>query len=187
MDYLKLNNIDEYIGYAIRDTEGYGIDGGVKYGGTTIVFFPTKKEADIYGKLFSIGDRKKIYATTIVDYVAGKILSMDIHNWDGSKIDDNVLKDKTVIMLFDRLDSDRLMTYAAKRLIELGAGCVYVFARSFDEDVLDDADYGIKKNLADKTIGEVFTCDSTFFGQYDGITFIDPSYDKDLFDYGTDN
>ena len=179
MDYTKLTDINYYIDFAIGDTEGVGIDGGVKYGGTTIIFFPDKEQVDKFASLPAIGDRKKLYGTMVMDYEKGDILKLDIHNWDGSLVNPEELKKQTIIILYDRITNGKQLNYIAERFRQFEVGEVYVYASTIDEDVFDKNTDVFTATLDNGIVGELYVRDTALYDKHNRITLIDEPF----FDY----
>ena len=178
MDYTKLNDINYYVKYSVEDTEGFDFDGGEKYGGTTILYFPTKHEVDMYAGLPCIGDRKKLYGVSVMDYEKGDVKSLTIYHWDGTPVTEEEIKGQTILMLYDRIDNGRDINYAADMFRRYGASEVYAYTSWIDTDVLDRNTDQFMDVLDNGVVGELFTKDVSLYDKHNRITLIDqPFYD----------
>ena len=178
MDYSKLNDINYYVDYAIGDTEGRNIDGGEKYGGTTIVYLPGREEIDLYGHLPCVAERRKLYGNMVIDYEKGDIINLYVRNWDGLVVDEDTLKGQTVIILCDKITNGKTLNYIAEMFKNAGVGEVYVYTSRIDEDVFDRGNDNFLDTLDCGIIGEVYTKDTSLYNRHSRITLIDqPFYD----------
>ena len=178
MDYSKLNDINYYVNYAIGDTEGFNIDGGEKYGGTTIVYLPGREEIDLYGHLPCVAERKKMYGNMVTDYEKGDILNLDLRNWDGSVVAEDALNGEVVIILYDKITNGKTLNYTAEKFRKMGVGEVYVYTSRIDEDVFDKENDNFVTTLDCGIVGEIYTKDTSLYDRHKRITLIDqPFYD----------
>ena len=179
MDYTKLNDINYYIKYSIEDTEGFDFDGGEKYGGTTVLFFPNKEEVDKFAALPAIGNRTKWYGVTVMDYEKGDVLRMEVHKWDGSLVTDEEMKGKTILMLYDTITNGKLVNSIADVFRKNNVSEVYAYASRIDDDVLDKNNDVFMSMLDNGVVGQIFTKDTALYEKHQRLTLIDEPF----FDY----
>ena len=175
IDNVCINNIEPYIKYALEDVEGFGIDGGKKYGGSTVVYFPDAGAMKRYGGLSVFGNREFIYGAKERDWKTGKINGLKVLNRDGEPItDENALKGKTVLMIDDIVSYGGTLAYSADALRKLGASAVYAYVTHTENSVLDKEKGTLLNRLESGVVDELFTTNSIYRGNHDRITIVSP-------------
>ena len=166
----------KYIKYAIDDIEGIDIDGGEKYGGKSIIYFPDEGAMKRYGDLSVFGERTIIYGNKVREWKTGKILELTIHTRNGVNITDALgelpLAGEVVLMVDDIVSYGGTMAYSADKLRKLGAIAVYGYASHIENSVLDEEKSLLLKRIKDGTVDGLFTTDSLYSGDYPLIDVI---------------
>ena len=171
---------EPYISFALEDIEGYGIDGGVKFGGSSLVYFLDEETMNKYKDSDAIGRRRIIYSKTVGG--ERRIFIQGEHPWqEASEVDDlrqyAHLGHVTVLMVSDITFRGEEIVSAAKVIKTLGADAVYAYVSHLDTVVLDGGEGSLIDCLEKgDLIGEVFTADIVYENGCDGrITVIRPA------------
>ena len=173
IDHLCVVNPDDYIYEALKDIEGFNIDGGVKYGGTTVIYFPDAGAMKRYSDLWAIGKREIIYGAKERDWDTGKIKGLKVFNKNGEAITDpHALDGKVVLMIDDIVSYGGTLAYSADALRALGASAVYAYASHTENSVLDEEKGQLLKRLNEGVVDELFTTNSVYTGQHGRITVL---------------
>lgn len=157
----------------LSDIEGYYIDGGEKYGGTTVIYFPDDGAMKRYKNLFCFKNHTVIYGKKNRDWNTGRILGLDIYNEQGEKLTKKDIEGKIVLMIDDIISYGGTMAYSADKLNELGAAFVYGYASHTENSVLDKEKSTLLERLENGGVAELFTTNSTYSGEHPSITVID--------------
>lgn len=165
-----LNNIvkidvEQFIERALDDVEGKGIDGGKKYGGTTVIYFPDDGAMKRYKDLTVFTGRTLVYGKKNRDWKTGKILGLSIYNQDGTDLHefgDKPLSNKVILMIDDIISYGGTLAYSADSLKNLGAAAIYAYASHTENSVLDEEKGTFIKRLNSGVINELFTTNSVF-------------------------
>lgn len=164
---------DGYIKAALRDIEGYNIDGGVRYGGTTVIYFPDAGAMKRYNKTAVIGNREVIYGAKDRNWETGAIEGIKVLNRDGEVITDpHFLDGKVVLMIDDIVSYGGTLAYSADAIKGLGASAIYAYVSHTENSVLNEERGTLLKRLNDGLVDELFTTDSIYTGTNDRITVI---------------
>lgn len=178
-----LNNVvnkspEPFIKYTLEDIEGVSIDGGKRYAGTTVIYFPDAGAMKRYGGLSVFGDREFIYGSKDRDWKTGVIKGIKILNRDGERItDEHYLDGKTVLMVDDIISYGGTMAYSADALKTLGASAIYIYATHTENSVLNKEKGTLLKRLDSGVVDELFTTSSIYRGNHDRITVISKYFD----------
>lgn len=172
LNNLIVEDVSPYIKYAIDDIEGMGIDGGEKYGGTSIIYFPDEGAFKRYSDLEVFGNREKIYGKKVRDWATGKILGLEAFSEDGTKLSEGYLRDKVVLMIDDIISYGGTLAYSADLLKSYGALAIYAYASHVENSVLDEERGTFIKRLENGTVDELFTTPSLYTGNNPRITVI---------------
>lgn len=167
---------ENYIKEAIDDIEGVGIDGGEKYGGKSIIFFPDEGAMKRYKDLKVFGERRIIYGKKVRDWRSGKILGLTIHTQDGGDIKEfgnKPLKGEVVIMIDDIISYGGTLAHSADELKELGASAIYAYASHTENSVLNEEKGTFIKRLDSGVVDELFTTGSIYNGTHPKITVLE--------------
>ena len=173
---IVVMNVEQYIEEAIKDIEGFYIDGGVKCGGTAVVYFPDEGAMKRYKDLKVFKDRQIIYGKKNRDWKTGKILGLTVHNRDGVELKttgNKPLDDKIVIMIDDIISYGGTLSYSADAIKELGARVIYAYVTHTENSVLDEERSTMLKRLDDDVVSELFTTSSIYRGDHELITVIE--------------
>ena len=176
LNNVRVESVEPYIKEAIDDIEGVGIDGGEKYGGSAVIFFPDEGAMKRYKDLKVFGDRPMVYGKKERDWATGRIKGLKICDRDGVEL--TSLKEYarngfiTVLMIDDIVSYGGTLAYSAMKLKELGATEVYAYATHTENSVLDKERGTLLKKLDDGTVGEVYTSDSIYTGTDSRITIV---------------
>lgn len=165
-----LNNIvkidvEQFIERALDDVEGKGIDGGKKYGGTTVIYFPDDGAMKRYKDLPVFTGRTLVYGKKNRDWKTGKILGLSIYNQDGTDLHEfgeKPLSGKVVLMIDDIISYGGTLAYSADALKEMGASAIYAYASHTENSVLDEEKGTFIKRLNSGVVDELFTTNSVF-------------------------
>jgi ribose-phosphate pyrophosphokinase len=175
---LTIKSVEPFIKYAIDDIEGVGIDGGEKYGGTSVIYFPDAGAMKRYSGLKVFGEREIIYGSKERDWKTGVIKGLKILNRDGEKItDEHYLDGKTVMMIDDIVSYGGTFAYSADALRKLGASAVYGYVTHTENSVLDEEKGKLLTRLNSGVVDELFTTNSIYTGKHERITRISKFYD----------
>lgn len=176
LNNVRVESVEPYIKEAIDDIEGVGIDGGEKYGGSAVIFFPDEGAMKRYKDLKVFGDRPMVYGKKERDWATGRIKGLKICDRDGVEL--TSLKEYarngfiTVLMIDDIVSYGGTLAYSGAKLKELGATEVYAYATHTENSVLDKERGTLLKKLDDGTVGEVYTSDSIYTGTDSRITIV---------------
>ena len=157
---------EPYIKYALEDIEGFGIDGGVKFGNTSPVFFFDEETMTKYELSDAIGRRPIIFGKKDGD-------SMHIYKQGffpgqaASEVNDlsefEHLGFITVLMVAEVVSRGEELVAAAKVLKELGASAVYAYVSHLDTVVLEGGEGTLIDCLENSDlIDELFTADIVY-------------------------
>ena len=171
---------EPYIRFVIEDIEGYGIDGGVKFGGSSLVFFLDEETMNKYKDSDAIGNRRIIYCKTVGGEM--RVFKQGEYPWqDASEVDSlrqyGHLGFVMVLMVSDITFRGEEIVSAARAIKTLGADAIYVYISHLETVVLD----GGKGSLFDcldngDLLDEVFTADIVYLNDHNhGITVISPA------------
>lgn len=172
LNNLIIEDVSPCIKYVINDIEGLSIDGGEKYGGTSIIYFPDEGALKRYGDLEVFGNREKIYGKKVRDWATGKILGLEIFSEDGTKLSEGYLKDKVVLMIDDIISYGGTLAYSADLLKAYGAIAIYAYASHVENSVLDEERGTLLKRLNDGVVDGLFTTASIYKGNNPMITVL---------------
>ena len=173
---LRIEPVEPYINYTLDDIEGKDIDGGVKYGGKTIIYFPDAGAMKRYRKLDVFTGREIIYGQKERDWKTGKIMGLSIFTEGGTPLVDfgeEPLKDKVVLMIDDIVSYGGTLAYSADSLKKLGASAIYAYVSHTENSVLDEEKGTLLKRLNEGVVDELFTTPSLYFGIHPRIKVID--------------
>lgn len=176
LNNVRVESVEPYIKEAIDDIEGVGIDGGEKYGGSAVIFFPDEGAMKRYKDLKVFGDRPMVYGKKERDWATGRIKGLKICDRDGVEL--TSLKEYarngfiTVLMIDDIVSYGGTLAYSGAKLKELSATEVYAYATHTENSVLDKERGTLLKKLDDGTVGEVYTSDSIYTGTDSRITIV---------------
>ena len=160
---------EPYIKYALEDIEGFGIDGGVKFGNTSPVFFFDEGTMTKYELSDAIGRRPIIFAKKD----DGSIGSIRIYKQGffpgqaASEVNDLSEFEHsgfiTVLMVAEVVSRGEELVAAAKVLKELGASSVYAYVSHLDTVFLEGGEGTLIDCLENSDlIGELFTADIVY-------------------------
>ena len=175
LNNLIIENVSEYIKYAIDDIEGVGIDGGERYGGTSIIYFPDEGAMKRYKDLKVFGERRLIYGSKNRDWKTGKILGLTIHSQEGTDLTefgDKPLTNSVMLMIDDIISYGGTLAYSADSLKNLGASAIYAYASHTENSVLDEENGTFIKRLNNGTVDGLFTTPSIYRGDHPKITVL---------------
>jgi ribose-phosphate pyrophosphokinase len=168
LNNVRTIDVNKYVKMVLDDIEGVDIDGGVSYGGTSLIYFPDDGAMKRYSNsLWSIGARNVCYGKKNRDWKTGKILGLDVHNRNGDKLTEDDVKGKTVLMIDDIISYGGTLAYSADELKKLGASAIYAYASHVENSVLDEEKGTLLKRLENGTVDGVFTTNSIFTGDND--------------------
>lgn len=169
-----------FIQFALKDIEGYGIDGGVKYGGSSLVYFLDEKTKDKYKDSDAIEFRRIIFSKGHNEdmrvFMEGEYPWQDAFEVE-SLLQYGRLGFVTVLIVSDITFSGEEIAAAAKALKALGANSVYAFVSHIDTVFLE----GRKGSLIDylnnsDLIAGLFTADIVYENGFGGkIPVINPA------------
>lgn len=162
----------EEIRKVLDNIEGLDIDGGEKWGNSTIIYFPDDGAYKRYKDLECFGHRKMIYGKKNRDWNTGKILGITVVDANGKEITEEGLKDKVVLMVDDIISYGGTLAYSADRLKELGAQAIYAYASHTEDSVLDGEKGKLINRLDDGVVDELFTTNSIYRSENPHITVI---------------
>ena len=176
LNNVVVEDVEPYIKAAIDDVEGVGIDGGEKYGGSTVIFFPDEGAMKRYRDLKVFGDRPMVYGKKERDWATGQIKGLKICDRDGVELTTLRNYDRNgfviVLMIDDIIAYGGTLAYSADKLRELGANEVYAYATHTENSVLNEEKGTLLKRLNNGTVSELFTTDSIFKGGHKNIGLV---------------
>lgn len=167
---------------AIDDIEGKDIDGGEKYGGTTVIYFPDDGAMKRYKGLNAFCGHKLIYGKKVRDWKTGKINGLTIHSEGGELLTEfgqKPLTDAVVLMIDDIISYGGTLAYSADALKELGAQAIYAYASHTENSVLDEENGTLIKRLNSGIVDGLFTTDSIYSGKHPRISVLKLFKDDD--------
>ena len=164
---------ERYIKFSVEDIEGYGIDGGEKFGGTSVFFFPDEETMNRYKDRDAIGDRPVLFWKEVDG-------AIHVMKPDGTEVNDlsayQHLGYITVLIVADIVSRGEDLVAPAKKLKEMGASSVYAYATHIEVAALDDANGTLQAGFEKRLIEELFTADLVFEETGGYITYIHPAY-----------
>jgi len=167
---------------AIDDIEGKDIDGGKKYGGTTVIYFPDDGAMKRYKGLNAFCGHRLIYGKKVRDWKTGKINGLTIHSEGGELLTEfgqKPLTDTVVLMVDDIISYGGTLAYSADALKELGAQAIYAYASHTENSVLDEENGTLIKRLNSGVVDGLFTTDSIYSGEHPRISVLKLFKDND--------
>ena len=182
LNNVKTTDAKKFIEYAINDIEGHDIDGGERFGGTTVIYFPDEGAMRRYRDLGIFGDRPIIYGVKQRNWKTGEIVGLKIFNSDGKELESLKRYDHlgfvTVLMIDDIISRGETISLSTSKLKELGGNCFYVYASHIEKGVFDEkSDFTEYVNSG--TIDEVFTTESLLQTKRDRLTIMDNNWPDD--------
>ena len=176
LNNVRVESVEPYIKEAIDDVEGVFIDGGEKFGGSTVIYFPDEGAMKRYKDLKVFGNRPMIYGKKDRDWATGQIKGLKICDRDGIELTSLKEYEKngfiTVLMIDDIVAYGGTLAYSGAKLKELGATEVYAYATHTENSVLNEERGTLLKKLVDGTVGELYTTDSIYTGNDSRITVV---------------
>ena len=186
-----LNNVtvkspEVYIKNVLDDIEGKYIDGGKRYEGSTVIYFPDEGAMKRYSGLKVFNGRTIIYGYKNRDWKTGQILGLSIKDRNGSGLSrlsvNNPVNGGVVLMIDDIVSYGGTLAYSADSLKELGASAIYAYVSHAENSVLDKEKGTLIKRIESGVVDELFTTDSLYTGKHPRITVlnehdIDEEYD----------
>ena len=182
LNNLVIEDVSPYIKYVLDDIEGVDIDGGEKYGGTTVIYFPDDGAMKRYKGLNAFCGHKLIYGKKIRDWKTGKINGLTIHSEGGELLTEfgqKPLTDAVVLMIDDIISYGGTLAYSADALKELGAQAIYAYASHTENSVLDEENGTLIKRLNSGIVDGLFTTDSIYSGKHPRISVLKLFKDDD--------
>lgn len=174
-----LNNIvvkspERFIEAALYDIEGGNIDGGQKYSGTTVIYFPDEGAMKRYSDMDVFKNRTIIYGHKIREWKTGEIVGLKIRDRDGEEIlrgsSKNPVNGKVVLMVDDIISYGGTLAYSADGLRKLGALAVYAYASHTENSILNAEKGKLLNRLNSGVVDELFTTDSLYHDEHPRIT-----------------
>lgn len=173
IDNVFVVSPENYIEYAIEDIEGVEIDGGVKYRGKTVIYFPDEGAMKRYKDMHCFKGREIIYGMKEREWSTGQIKGIKILDQDGCDLGDYLahsrIEGKVVLMVDDIISYGGTLAYSAYSLKKLGASAIYAYASHTENSVLDEEKGTLLKRLNDGTVDEIFTTNSLYTGEHPKI------------------
>lgn len=177
LNNLTVKSPEDYISEALDDIEGKYIDGGKKYAGTTIIYFPDEGAMKRYSDLKVFDGRTIIYGHKNRDWKTGQILGLSIKDRSGSELSrlsvNNPIDGGVVLMVDDIISYGGTLAYSADKLKELGASAIYAYASHTENSVLDEEKGTFIKRLNSGVVDELFTTNSIYTGEHPRITVLE--------------
>lgn len=176
-----LNNIvvkspERLIDAALYDIEGGNIDGGQKYSGTTVIYFPDEGAMKRYSDMSVFKDRTIVYGHKIREWKTGEIVGLKIRDRDGEEIlrgsSKNPVNGKVVLMVDDIISYGGTLAYSADGLRKLGASAVYAYASHTENSILNAEKGKLLDRLNSGAVDELFTTDSLYHDEHPRITVL---------------
>lgn len=173
IDNVFIVSPERYIEYAIDDIEGMDIDGGAKYGGKTVIYFPDEGAMKRYKDMRCFKDHEIIYGMKEREWSTGQIKGIKILDQDGHDLGDYLahsrIEEKVVLMVDDIISYGGTLAYSADSIKKLGASAIYAYASHTENSVLDEERGTLLKRLNDGTVDEIFTTNSLYTGEHPKI------------------
>lgn len=176
LNNLIVRSPENYIKEALDDIEGKNIDGGKKYAGTTVIYFPDEGAMKRYGDMSVFKDRTIIYGHKIREWKTGEIVGLKIRDRDGEEIlrgsSKNPVNGKVVLMVDDIISYGGTLAYSADGLRKLGASAVYAYASHTENSILNVEKGKLLDRLNSGVVDELFTTDSLYHDEHPKITVL---------------
>ena len=176
LNNLIVKSSEIYIKKALDDIEGKDIDGGEKYAGTTVIYFPDEGAMKRYSDMSVFKDRTVVYGHKIREWKNGKIVGLKIRDRDGEEIlrggSNNSVNGKVVLMIDDIVSYGVTLAYSADSLRGLGATAIYGYVSHTENSILDKENGTLIKRIESGVVDELFTTDSLYTGKHPRITVI---------------
>ena len=165
LDRMVKIDPQKYIGQTLDDIEGINIDGGEKYKGTTVIYFPDAGAMKRYRGLDVFCGRPMIYGEKNRDWKTGEITGLSIYSDTGTPLaefGDKPLNDKVVLMIDDIISYGGTLAYSTDELRKLGASAVYAYASHTENSLLNEEKGKLLKRMVTGALDELFTTNSIF-------------------------
>ena len=177
LNRVSVESPEPYIRYALDDIEGKDIDGGKKYGGTAVIYFPDDGAMKRYRELSVFTGHRLLYGKKVRDWKTGKITGLTVHDENGTEVlsgngEGLPLSGDVVLMIDDIISYGGTLAYSADALRNLGASAVYAYASHTENSVLDEEHGTLIKRLNSGAVDELFTTPSLYSGNHGRITVI---------------
>ena len=176
-----LNNVtvkspEVYIKSVLDNIEGKYIDGGEKYAGSTVIYFPDEGAMKRYSGMGVFKDRTIIYGDKVRDWKTGTITGLKIKDRNGSELSrlsvNNPVNGGVVLMIDDIVSYGGTLAYSADNLKELGATAIYAYVSHTENSILDGEKGTLLKRLESGIVDELFTTNSLYSREHPRITVI---------------
>lgn len=175
INHIRTYDVEQFITWAIDDIEGKDIDGGEKYAGKTVIYFPDEGAMKRYRDLDIFTGRTLLYGKKVRDWKTGQIKGLTIHYESGEEVLSGnglglPLKEQVILMIDDIISYGGTLAYSADALKDLGASAIYAYASHTENSVLDEEKGTLLKRLNDGTVDELFTTNSIYKYQHPRVT-----------------
>lgn len=179
LNNLTVKSPEAYIKSVLDDIEGKYIDGGEKYAGSSVIYFPDEGAMKRYSGMFVFKERTIIYGDKVRDWKTGTITGLKIKDRNGSELSrlsvNNPVNGAVVLMIDDIVSYGGTLAYSADSLKELGATAIYAYVSHTENSVLDGEKGTLLKRLESGVVDELFTTDSLYTGEHPRITVLNES------------